>query len=214
MKDLKFEQDGFMLFIHEDYLKGHELHNIIEQYGYFDYESNEALHLSDEVRIVWDLHDKINKEYQNNPDEYSREIILHHIGAILKYAQRYFKRQFIDRQQVSGKTVSKFNDILKSYLAQNSLKEQGLPSVHFMAMQLSLSPRYLSDLLRQETGKTALELIHLSLISEAKNLLRLGTRSVSEIAYELGFENSSYLARLFKKHTGMTPLEFRKVKLN
>jgi AraC family transcriptional regulator, transcriptional activator of pobA len=215
LKDLQFEQDGFMIFIHEDYLKGHDLHHVIEQYGYFDYESNEALHLSpDEVQIMWDLHDKINNEYQNRSDEYSREIILHHLGALLKYAQRYFKRQFIDRQQVSGKTASRFNDILKDYLAQNSVKEHGLPSVQFMADQLYLSPRYLSDLLRQETGKSALELIHLALISEVKNLLRLETKTVSEIAYELGFENSSYLARLFKKQTGMTPVEFRKMKLN
>lgn len=215
MKDLQFEKDGFMLLIHEDYIKGHELHKVIDQYGFFDYETNEALHLSPkEEKTIWDLYGKIDDEYQTNPDEYSREIILNHIISILKYSQRYFKRQFVDRQQVTGKTASKFNEVLKNYLAKNSIKEQGLPTVHYLAEQLFLSPRYLSDLLKQETGKTALELIHLSLISEAKNLLRLKQQSVSEIAYELGFENSSYFARLFKKQTGKTPSEFRNMQLN
>jgi AraC-type DNA-binding domain-containing proteins len=215
MKGLEFEEKGFMLVIHEDYLNGHELHNSIEKYGYFDYETDEALHLSPrEEQVIWELHDKIEEEYNANPDEYSREIILGHIASILKYAQRYFKRQFIDRQQLSGKTVSKFNEILKQYISTNSLQEQGLPTVNYMAEKLFISPRYLSDLLKQETGKTAIELIHLSLISEAKNLLRLGERSVSEIAYELGFENASYFTRLFKKQSGMTPVEYKKLSLN
>jgi AraC family transcriptional activator of pobA len=215
MKDLEFEKDGFMLLIHEDYIKGHELNKLIEAYSFFDYETNEALHLSPkEERIIWDLYAKINDEYQNNPDEYSREIILNHIASILSYSLRYFRRQFVDRQQISGKTVSRFNDVLQIYMAKNSIKEQGLPTVNYMAEQLFLSPRYLSDLLKQETGKTALELIHLSLISEAKNLLRLGQHSVSEIAYDLGFENPSYFARLFKKQTGKTPREYKKMLLN
>lgn len=215
MKNLQYEKDGFMILIHEDYLKGHELNNLIERYGFFDYETNEALHLSSkEEQTIWDLYGKIEEEYKNNPDVYSREIILYHVAAILKYSQRYFKRQFVDRQLASGKTVSRFNEVLKTYLANNSIKDQGLPTVFYMAEQLHLSPRYLSDLLRQETGKTALELIHLALISEAKNSLRLGNQTVSEIAYELGFENSSYFARLFKKQTGMTPVEYRKAQLN
>ncbi|QES89145.1 helix-turn-helix domain-containing protein [Rhizosphaericola mali] len=215
MKGLEFEENGFMIMIHEDYLKGHELFKTIEQYSFFDYEVNEALHLSPkEEQIIKELYSKIEEEYHNNPDEYSREIILSHVDAILKYAQRYFKRQFIDRTQLSGKTISRFNEVLKNYLAKNSLQDQGLPSVNYMAEQLYLSPRYLSDLLKQETGKTALELIHLSLISEAKNQLRLGEKSISEIAYDLGFENASYFTRLFKKQSSMTPLEYRKMQMN
>ncbi|WP_345210535.1 helix-turn-helix transcriptional regulator [Mucilaginibacter gynuensis] len=215
MKGLEFEEEGFMLLIHEDYLNGHELHHAIEQYGFFDYETDEALHLSPkEESVIWELHDNIQNEYNNNPDEYSRGIILGHIASILRYCQRYFKRQFIDRRQLSGKTVSRFNEVLKNYLGNHIIKEQGLPTVNYMAEQLFISPRYMSDLLKQETGKTAMELIHLTLISEAKNLLKLGEKTVSEIAYELGFESTSYFNRLFRKNTGTTPLEFKKNRLN
>lgn len=215
MKDLEFEEKGYMLLIHEDYLKGHELHKAIEEYSYFDYEVSEALQLSPkEEQTILELHDKIEAEYRNNPDEYSREIILSHLSTILKYAQRYYKRQFIEREQITGKMVSRFNDILKKYINNDDLKDQGLPNVADLASQLNVSPRYLSDLLKQETGKTAIELIHIYLISEAKNRLRLGEKGVSEIAYELGFENASYFARLFKKQTGMKPIEFRKMHVN
>jgi AraC-like DNA-binding protein len=215
MKDLEFEERGYMLLIHEDYLKGHELHKAIEDYSYFDYEVSEALQLSPkEEQTILELHDKIEAEYRNNPDEYSREIILSHLSTILKYAQRYYKRQFIEREQITGKMASRFNDILKKHINNDDLRDQGLPNVADLASQLNVSPRYLSDLLKQETGKTAIELIHIYLISEAKNLLRLGEKGVSEIAYELGFENASYFTRLFKKQTGMKPVEFRKIHIN
>ncbi|WP_312746825.1 helix-turn-helix domain-containing protein [Sphingobacterium multivorum] len=215
MKDLEFEEKGYMLMIHEDYLNGHELFKSINNYGFFDYDVTEALQLSPkEEQIILELHAKIQGEYFNNPDEYSREIILSHISSILKYAQRFYKRQFIDREQVIGKTASRFNDILKKYIDEGGLEKSGLPSVTNIADQLFISPRYLSDVLKQETGKTALELIHIFLISEAKNLLRLGEKGVAEIAYHLGFENASYFTKLFKKQTGLRPLEFRKSQLN
>ncbi|MEZ0452828.1 helix-turn-helix transcriptional regulator [Sphingobacterium thalpophilum] len=215
MKDLEFEEKGYMLMIHEDYLNGHELFKSINNYTFFDYDVTEALQLSPkEEQTILDLHSKIQGEYFNNPDEYSREIILSHISSILKYAQRFYKRQFIDREQVNGKTASRFNDILKKYIDEGGLQKSGLPSVTYIAEQLFISPRYLSDVLKQETGKTALELIHIFLISEAKNLLRLGEKGVAEIAYDLGFENASYFTKLFKKQTGLRPLEFRKSQLN
>ncbi len=215
MKNLEFEEKGYMLMIDEDYLYGHELFKEIEKYSFFDYEVNEALHLSPkEEQLILELYAKIQDEYDNNPDEYSREIMLSHVSSILKYAQRYYKRQFIDRAQVIGKTASKFNDQLRSYVNQGQLAKSGLPNVAFLADQLFVSPRYLSDLLKQETGKSAMELIHIFMISEAKNLLRLGEKGVAEIAYELGFENPSYFTRLFKKQTGMKPLEFGKSQLN
>ena len=133
-----------------------------------------------------------------------------HIASILMYSQRFYKRQFINRSELSGKTISKFDSVLQQYIKSGGLQERGLPSVNFMAEQLFLSPRYLSDLLKQETGKTALELIHLTLISEAKNLLKSADLGIAEIAYELGFENTSYFTRLFKKQTGMRPLDFKK----
>lgn len=211
MRGIEFEEAGFMIYIHEDYLNGHPLHTTIQQYGFFEYEVNEALHLSPkEEATIWELREKIETEYNTNQDEYSREIILGHIASILMYSQRFYKRQFINRTELSGKTVTKFNIALQQYIKDGGLQDKGLPSVNFMATQLHLSPRYLTDLLKQETGKTALELIHLSLISEAKNLLRTADQGVAEIAYFLGFENSSYFTRLFKKQTGMKPLEFRK----
>jgi AraC family transcriptional activator of pobA len=214
MKDLEFEEKGYMLMIHEDYLNGHELRKNIDTYGFFDYEVAEALQLSPkEEQVVLDLHAKIQGEYFNNPDEFSREIILSHLSSILNYAQRFYKRQFIDRAQVNGKTASKFNTALKKYINDGGLEKTGLPSVTYLADQLFVSPRYLSDLLKQETGKTAMELVHIYLISEAKNLLRLGEKGVTEIAYHLGFENASYFTRLFKKQTGMRPLEFRKMQI-
>ena len=215
MKSLELEEAGFMVLIHEDYLNGHELHSTIQKYGFFDFEVNEALHLSPkEEEVIWELHNKILLEYNNNPDEYSREIILSHLASMLMYSQRFYKRQFINRTDLSGKTVTRFNDALKDYYTKGYLQTKGLPSVNHMAEQLYVSPRYLSDLLKQETGKTAMDLIHISLISEAKNLIRSGGQSIAEIAYELGFENTSYFTRLFKKQTGLKPLEYKKMNLN
>lgn len=214
-KNLEFEQDGFLIFIHEDFLHGHFLHDEIQRYNYFDYETHEALHLSPkEEEIIWDLYNKIDTEYRNNTDEYSRDIILTHIDSILKYSQRFYKRQFINRAELSGKVVSKFNDALAIYFKNGLIHTKGLPTVNAMAAQLNLSARYLSDLLKQETGKTAIELIHIYLINEAKNLLKSDDQNVSEIAYTLGFENLPYFSRLFKKETGVSPNQFKKALVN
>jgi AraC family transcriptional activator of pobA len=215
LRDLEFEEKGFLIYFHEDFLNGHNLHHEIRKYNYFEYETNEALHLSPkEEETIWQLFYKIEAEYRNNPDEFSRDIMLAHIDSILKYSQRFYKRQFVNRIELSGKTVSRFNEILTAYFDNGSLKSKGLPSVNFMASELNLSPRYLSDLLKQETGKTAIDLIHIFLISEAKNLLASADQSVSEVAYGLGFENPPYFSRLFRKETGMSPVEFKKMNLN
>jgi len=214
-KNTEFEEDAFIITIHEDFLSGHPLHDEIGKYSFFEYETNEALHLSPrEEKIIWDLFFTIETEYKDNPDEYSRDIILTHIDSMLRYAQRFYKRQFINRAELSGKTVSKFNDALTTYFRNGSLLTAGLPTVTALAKRLNLSPRYLSDLLKQETGKTAIELIHIQLINEAKNRLKGEDLSVSEIAYKLGFENLPYFSRLFKKETGISPNQFRKHLLN
>lgn len=210
IRDVELEEKGFLMFIHQDYLNGHALHHEIRKYGFFDYEANEALHLSPrEEEIIWELYYKIEAEYKNNQDEYSREIILTHIDSILKYSQRFYKRQFLNRSELSGVTVSKFNAYLQTYFESGQLKLNGLPSVKSMAEKLNTSSRYLTDLLRQETGKTALELIHIFLVAEAKNLLQSSSITVAETAYELGFENPPYFTRLFKKETGLTPVAYR-----
>jgi AraC-like DNA-binding protein len=215
LHDVQLKGKGFSIEIHEDYLMGHPLFTEIKKYDFFDYETNEALHVTPrEGKIMWSLINKIETEYRNNPDEFSRSIILSHLDSILKYAQRFYKRQFIDRKPLSGITVTRFSEILTAYLEKGEAEKSGLPSVNYMAEQLNLSPKYLSDLLRQETGKTALELIHLYVISEAKNMLVAGERSVSEIAYQLGFENPPYFSRLFKKEVGISPKEYKNQLLN
>jgi len=216
MRNIELEEDGFAIYFHEDFLNGHNLHTEIKKYHYFDYEINEALHLSpSEEQLIWELYRKIETEYYNNQDEYSRAIILGHIESILRYSQRFYKRQFINRTEISGNLVSKFNTNLSAYSDAGLLRENGLPSVKFMADRLHVSPRYLSDLLKQETGKTAIDHIHIFLISEAKNLLK-GTdnATVGEIAYTLGFENLPYFSRLFKKEVGVSPKQYKKQFLN
>lgn len=214
-KGLEFEEDGFLIFFHEDYLNGHPLHAEIKKYGYFEYDANEALHLSPkEETTIWELYGKIATEIGNNEDEYSRDIILTHLDSILKYAQRFYKRQFLHRSTGNGRMETKFSEILSLYFDTGLLQTEGLPTVGSIAARLHISPRYLSDLLKEETGRTAIELIHIFLISEAKNLLKGADRSVGEIAYELGFENLPYFSRLFKKEVGLTPKEYKKLHLN
>jgi AraC family transcriptional activator of pobA len=215
MRNVEIEERGFGMYFHPDYLIGHPLHSEIKKYSYFDYETNEALHLSPkEEEIIWELYDKIEMEYHNNPDEFSRGIILGHIDSILKYSQRFYKRQFLNRMPMTGTTVTKFNDALTAFKGSGKFQDKGLPTVAMLAEKLRMSPRYLSDLLRQETGKTAMELIHIFLVSEAKNLLRSEDHTVAEIAYMLGFENPPYFSRLFKKETGISPNQFKKEILN
>jgi AraC family transcriptional regulator, transcriptional activator of pobA len=213
--DVVIKDLGFTVYVHEDYLMGHPLHSEIKKYDFFDYEIHEALHLSPrEKEIMWSLFHKMEVESQNNPDEFSKTIILSHLDSMLKYAQRFYKRQFIDRKPLLGATVTKFSEHLNNYFEKGEAILKGLPNVNYMASQLNLSPKYLSDLLKQETGKTALELIHLYVISEAKNLLVAGDKSISEIAYQLGFENPPYFSRLFKKEAGMSPKEFKNQSMN
>lgn len=215
MRNLEFEDDGYILFFHEDFLTGQTLHQDIQRYSFFEYETNEALHLAPkEEKIIRNIFYTIEQEYNNNEDEFSKEIILAAINSMLKYAERFYKRQFINRKQVSGKTVTEFNKILQQHINDGFLFENGLPSVGDLANRLNVSARYLTDLLKVETGKTAIELIHIALINEAKNRLRKKDKTVSEIAYDLGFENMSYFSRLFKKETGMLPTSYKNQFLN
>lgn len=211
VSNVQFAEKGFVMFFHEDYLSGHHLYEQIKKYGYFEYEINEALHISPgEELILWELYYKIRKEYDENPDEFSREIILSHIDSILKYSDRFYKRQFIDRSiNVSGTMVKKFQKVVDNYFEKDLHLQDGLPTVNYLADKLSVSTRYLSDVLKQETGKTALEHIHIYLIKEAKNLLLSSENNVSGIAYDLGFESPSYFTRLFKKIVGLTPVQYR-----
>ena len=212
---VELTEKAFTLFIHEDYLLGHALHTEIKKYGFFDYETNEALHLAPhEEQILWELYHQIDFEYRNNQDEYSRDIILTHLAAVLKYAQRFYKRQFLNRQVLSGPMASRFTALLAAYFEHGCPQREGLPTVKYLADQLHTSPRYLTDLLKQETGKTALNHIHLFLLGEAKNLLLSTDHTIAQTAYQLGFENPPYFSRLFKKEVGLTPHAYRAQLLN
>jgi len=211
-----FEQKGFSINFHEDFLKGTELAQQIKRYGFFSYSVNEALHLSPkEEKQIESIVENIEVEYQNNQDEFSKEIIISQLGTLLKYANRFYERQFLNRKELSNSLLEQFNLLLSEYFESGKLQEKGIPSIEQIANEMSVSQRYLSDTLKKETGKTTTEHLHLHLIDEAKNILLQPNKSISEVAYELGFEYPPYFSRLFKKKEGISPTEYReKYKMN
>ncbi len=208
--DAVFEQKGFSINFHEDFLKGTELAHQIKKYGFFSYSANEALHLSPkEEKQIELIIENIDLEYQNNPDSFSKDIIVSHLSTLLKYAQRFYERQFINRQELSTNLLEQFNHQLEEYFDSGRLQHEGIPSIEVIADKLSISQRYLSDTLKRETGKTTTEHLHLYLVDEAKNILLDPNKTVSEVAYELGFEYPTYFSRLFKKKEGISPTAYR-----
>ncbi len=205
-----FEQKGFSINFHEDFLKGTELAHQIKKYGFFSYSANEALHLSPkEEKQIEAIVDSIDMEYQNNQDEFSKDIIISQLTTLLKYANRFYERQFINRKELSNNLLEQFNEKLEEYFDSGRLQENGIPSIEQIADKLSVSQRYLSDTLKKETGKTSTEHLQLYLIDEAKNILLDPKKSVAEVAYALGFEYPPYFSRLFKKKEGISPTEYR-----
>lgn len=211
-----FEQKGFSINFHEDFLKGTELAQQIKKYSFFSYSANEALHLSPkEEKQMEAIVDSIDMEYRNNQDAFSKDIILSQLSTLLKYANRFYERQFINRKELSNNLLEQFNEKLEEYFDSGKLQEKGIPSIEQIADRLSVSQRYLSDTLKKETGKTSTEHLQLYLIDEAKNILLDPNKSVAEVAYALGFEYPPYFSRLFKKKEGISPTEYReKYKLN
>ncbi|WP_299060545.1 AraC family transcriptional regulator [uncultured Polaribacter sp.] len=211
-----FERKGFSINFHEDFLKGTELAQQIKKYGFFSYSVNEALHLSPkEEKQIESIVENIEIEYQNNQDEYSKEIIISQLSTLLKYANRFYERQFLNRKELSNNLLERFHIQLSEYFELGLLQEKGIPNIEEIANKMSVSQRYLSDTLKKETGKTTTEHLHLRLIDEAKNILLKPNKSISEVAYELGFEYPQYFSRLFKKKEGISPTEYReKYKLN
>lgn len=207
---LVFEQKGFSINFHEDFLKGTELANQIKKYGFFSYSANEALHLSPKEEIqIESIVKNIEIEYNNNQDEFSKDIIISQLSTLLKYANRFYERQFLNRKELSNDLLEKFNQQLSFYFESGQLHEKGIPSIEQIAEEMSVSQRYLSDTLKKETGKTTTEHLQLYLIDEAKNILLKPNKSISEVAYELGFEYPQYFSRLFKKKEGLSPSEYR-----
>ena len=211
-KSVVFEQEGFSINFHEDFLKGTELAQQIKNYGFFSYSVNEALHLSPkEEKQIESIVTNIEIEYQNNQDAFSKEIIISQLSTLLKYANRFYERQFINRKEVSNDLLEKFNKVLINYFESKELQAKGIPNIGQIANKLLVSQRYLSDTLKKETGKTTMEHIHLNLIDIAKNILLKPNKSVSEVAYELGFEYPAYFSRLFKKKEGISPTKYREL---
>ncbi|WP_116771429.1 helix-turn-helix domain-containing protein [Maribacter litoralis] len=215
-KAVVFEQKGFSINFHEDFIKGTDLAHQIKKYGFFSYSVNEALHLSPkEEKQIESIVENIEIEYQNNQDEFSKDIIISQLSTLLKYANRFYERQFINRKELSTSLLEQFNEQLSQYVASGELQENGIPSIEEIANNMSVSQRYLSDTLKKETGKTTTEHLQLLLIDEAKNMLLQPHKSIAEVAYELGFEYPHYFSRLFKKKEGVSPTEYReKYKMN
>tara|TARA_R110002050_G_C8943993_1_gene512802 strand:- start:334 stop:1179 length:846 start_codon:yes stop_codon:yes gene_type:complete len=211
-----FEQKGFSINFHEDFIKGTELAHQIKKYGFFSYSANEALHLSPkEEKQIEAIVENIDLEYQNNQDEFSKEIIISQLSTLLKYANRFYERQFINRKALLNDLLEQFNQQLVNYFDSGQMQDKGIPSIEQIAERLSVSQRYLSDTLKKETGKTSTEHLQFFLIDEAKNILLDPNKTISEVAYALGFEYPHYFSRLFKKKEGISPSEYRdKYKLN
>ncbi|MCH7415603.1 helix-turn-helix transcriptional regulator [Belliella sp. R4-6] len=201
---------GWGLFFHPDLIRATSLNDKLKSHSFFHYEVSEALHLSDkEKTILFECVQKIQAELQENIDVHSQYIIVSTIELLLNYCSRFYGRQMITRSYTNKSIIAQIETVLNNYFSDSKLKEQGLPSVKFLADKVHLSPSYLSDLLKKETGKNAQEHIHFYLIEEAKRCLINTEKNINAIAYSLGFEYPQYFNKLFKQKTGKTPMEFR-----
>ena len=207
-----YTYEGWGLFFHPDLIHTGALGRKILGYSFFHYEANEALHVSEEEKnVLATCIDNIRREYARNVDKHSSGLIQSNIELLLGYCSRFYDRQFYTREKVHTDAVQRFEKLLKDYFAQETLIHSGLPSVGYFASVMNLSPNYLSDLLNRFTGKTTQEHIHLQLVDKAKSLLWSTGKSVSEIAYALGFEHPSHFTRLFKSKTSHAPSEYRQL---
>ncbi|WP_312900137.1 helix-turn-helix domain-containing protein [Chryseobacterium taichungense] len=202
--------EGWMLFIHPDFLWNTSLTKKIKKYEYFGYATHEALFLSDrEEQVINDLVKNIKEEYHSNIDKFSQDIIISNLETMLNYAERFYERQFITRKITNHSILDRLEEELVNYFNDDDLLSKGLPTVRHMADKLNMSSKYLSSLLKQLSGQTAQQMIHEKLIDKAKEKLSTTELSVSEIAYQLGFEHSQSFNKLFKLKTNQSPLEFR-----
>ena len=207
----EFQPQGYALCFHPDLIRGTNLGRSIKEYTFFSYEVNEALHLSERERHTFiDCLMNIQEELQHSIDRLSKRLIANHIGLLLNYCLRFYERQFITRQNANRDILTRFERFLNLYFADENAMQKGLPTVKYCAAELCLSPNYFGDLIKKETGKTALEYIHDKIIDIAKERLLLPDHSISEVAYQLGFQYPQHFTRVFKKATGMTPHEYRK----
>ena len=203
---------GWSILFHPDLIRTSTLGQTIHQYTFFNYEVNEALHLSDgELSSINALVKNIEAEINQNFDQHSQDLININLEALLKYAKRFYERQFYTRTNWNKDHVVRFEKYLNDYFASNQLMEQGMPNIKQCGQALNMSGHYLSDLLKAETGKSAKEHIYLHLVEKAKSLLSNTAHSVSEIAYALGFNYPQNFSKLFKSKTGWSPTTYRRL---
>ena len=209
-KDEELKQSGWVLFIHPDFLWNTSLAKTIKGYDFWDYSLHEALFLSaKEEAIINNIILNIQQEYHSNIDKYSKQIIISQIESLLSYAERFYNRQFITRENTNHQILDRLKGLLTDYFNSDDLISKGLPTVQYIAEQLHLSSKYLSSLLRVLTGQNTQQHIHDKLIEKAKEKLSATNLTVSEIAYELGFEHLQSFSKLFKTKTKSSPSEFR-----
>ena len=202
--------EGFSLLIHPDFMAGYPLAKNIRSYGFFAYEANEALHLSDkEKTTILGVLDNIQQELNGTIDDFSQDLMISYIEVLLNYSNRFYKRQFITRKAVNHDLLMQMEEALSTYFDKEESLDKGLLTVDYLAQHLNLSPRYLSDMLRSLTGQSAQQHIHEKMIEKAKEYLSTSHLTVAEIAYQLGFEHPQSFSKIFKRKTNVTPLEFR-----
>jgi len=201
---------GIALIFHPDIIKGTTLGKQIHEYSFFSYQSYEALHVSEKERALVDIClANVEAEIKQNIDKHSRMLIVANIELLLKYCSRFYDRQFITRAHVNYGIVEQFEELLNDYLLGEKLKLKGIPSVAYFADELHLSANYFGDLIKKETGKTALEYMQLKLLDLAKERIFDTSKSLSEISYELGFKYPQHFTRFFKQKVGVTPNDYR-----
>lgn len=201
----------YTLLIHPDFLWNYPLAKKIKTYGFFSYSANEALHLSDQEKAtVISIFKIIEDELNSRIDDFSQDVMISQIELLLNYANRFYKRQFITRKAISSNLLQNMEETLNEYFNNEKSLTQGIPTVQYLSEKLNISPSYLSDMLRSLTGQNAQQHIHHKLIEKAKEKLSTTSLSVSEVAYELGFEYPQSFSKLFKTKTNLSPLEFRR----
>ncbi len=208
--NLHTKPTGWLLLIHPDFLWNTDLAKKIKNYEFFGYSVSEALFLSEkEEHLIISLLENISSEYASNIDKFSQDIIISQLTTLLNYANRFYERQFITREKLNHRILNDFELVLLNSLSDNKLEKSGLPTVQKMAEKLSVTPNYLTGVLKYLTGQNTQQHIQNSIIKKAKEELTVTNASVSEIAYKLGFEYPSSFTKLFKSKTEMCPTQFR-----
>lgn len=201
---------GWILMFHPDLLYGTPLSRRMKDYSFFSYSSDEALHMSErEKHIILNCFGEIQEELEHSVDKHTKQIVASNIETVLNHCVRFYERQFVTREITNHSVIDRFHEILEGYLNSKEPAAQGLPTVQYCADKVCLSPNYFGDLIKKETGKTASEHIQTAVISKVKEQLVETDKTISEIAYDLGFNYPHHLSRSFKKLTGLTPGEFR-----